>query len=60
LIQLEGRAYKPSVPDAQDATDDRAKVEWVVHSAQGGTGKLTARHDRAGVLVTEIELEKKM
>jgi len=57
LSQLEGRAYKPSAPDAEDATDDRAKVEWVVRSAQGGAVKLTARHDRAGVVVTEVELE---
>ncbi|MCP4543477.1 MAG: carboxypeptidase [Chloroflexi bacterium] len=57
LIQLEGRAYKPSAPDADDATDDRAKVEWVVRSAQGGTVKLTARHDRAGTLVTKVELK---
>ncbi len=57
LIQLEGRAYKPSAPDAKDATDDRAKVEWVVRSTQGGTVKLTARHERAGVIVTQVKLE---
>ncbi|MCP4592138.1 MAG: carboxypeptidase, partial [bacterium] len=56
LCQLEGRAYKPSAPDAEDATDDRVKVEWVVRSPQGGAVKLTARHDRAGVVTAEVEL----
>jgi murein tripeptide amidase MpaA len=57
LSQLEGRAYKPSTPDADDATNDRAKVDWVVRSPQGGAVKLTARHDRAGVVVAEVVLE---
>jgi murein tripeptide amidase MpaA len=57
LGQLEGRAYKPTFSRADDATDDRAKVEWVVRSEQGGKVKLTARHERAGVVVTELALE---
>ena len=56
LDQLEGRAYKPSAPDPDDATDDRAKVAWVVRSPQGGTVKVTARHQRAGVVVAELQL----
>jgi murein tripeptide amidase MpaA len=56
LGQLEGRAYKPTFPRADDATEDRAKVEWVVHAAQEGTVKLTARHERAGVMVAEVDL----
>lgn len=59
LEQLEGRAYKPSAPGgfrAPDATEDRAKVEWVVRSLQGGVVKLTARHERAGVVIAEVEL----
>jgi murein tripeptide amidase MpaA len=56
LGQLEGRAYKPTFPGADDATEDRAKVEWVVRAAQGGTIKLTARHERAGVVVVEVAL----
>jgi hypothetical protein len=59
LGQLEGRAYKSSSPGGfspYDATDERAKVEWVVHAPQGGTVKLTARHERAGTLTTEVEL----
>ncbi len=55
--QLEGRAYKPSMLDDEDATDDRAKVEWVVRAPAGGRVKLIARHERAGSLVTEVELE---
>jgi len=57
LGQLEGRAYKPTFSGADDATDDRAKVEWVVRSEKGGKVKLTARHERAGVVVTELALE---
>lgn len=59
LGQLEGRAYKQAAPGlfgGWDATDDRAKVEWVVRSPNRGTVKLTARHERAGVVVTEVEL----
>ena len=60
LGQLEGRAYKPSAPGtfrAFDATEDRAKVEWVVRAPEGGKVKLTARHERAGLVVAEVELE---
>jgi hypothetical protein len=32
-------------------------VEWVVRSEKGGKIKLTARHERAGVVVTELALE---
>ena len=58
LGQLEGRAYKPSTPIRRhtDSTQDRAKVEWVVRSPQGGTVKLSARHERAGVVQTEVTL----
>lgn len=58
LGQLEGRAYKPSAANVwnADPTDDRAKVEWVVHAPQGGTVRLTARHDRAGVVRVECPL----
>jgi murein tripeptide amidase MpaA len=57
--QLEGRAYKPSAHFsyyASDVTQDRVKVEWVVHAPEGGTAKLTARHDRAGTLFATAEL----
>jgi hypothetical protein len=58
LGQLEGRAYKPSAVTFwnADPTDDRAKVEWVVHAPQGGTVRLTARHERAGVVRVECPL----
>jgi murein tripeptide amidase MpaA len=58
LGQLEGRAYKPSAASVwnTDTTDDRAKVEWVVHAPQGGTVRLTARHERAGVVRVECPL----
>jgi len=57
LSQLEGRAYKPSAPNAEDSTDDRVKVEWVVRAPSGGAVKLTARHERAGTVIAEVELE---
>jgi len=58
LAQLEGRAYKTAFPEGwEGGTDDRLKVEWVVRAPQGGTVKLTARHDRAGVVRAELELK---
>ncbi|NOZ28506.1 MAG: carboxypeptidase [Chloroflexi bacterium] len=57
--QLEGRAYKPSAPVSRvaDPTEDRAKAEWVVRAPKGGTVRLVARHDRAGVVRAEVVLE---
>lgn len=59
LGQLEGRAYKPSAASVwnADPTDDRAKVEWVVHAPQGGVVRLTARHERAGTVRAELQLQ---
>ena len=62
LGQLEGRAYKPVVPSgwagwSGDATEDRAKVEWVVRARPGGSVKLTARHARAGAVRAEVMLD---
>lgn len=58
LVQLEGRAYKSGFADSfEGGSDDRLKVEWVVKAPQGGTVKLVAHHDRAGVVRTEVELK---
>jgi len=58
LVQLEGRAYKSAFADSlEGGTDDRLKVEWVVHAPNGGKVKLVARHDRAGTVRTEVELK---
>jgi murein tripeptide amidase MpaA len=58
LAQLEGRAYKTAYVDGwEGGTDDRLKVEWVVRAPKGGTVKLVARHERAGVVRTEVELK---
>lgn len=60
LGQLEGYAYKPPVPvsfSPWDPTEDRAKVEWVVRAPQGSQVSLTARHDRAGTVMTQVTLE---
>jgi hypothetical protein len=59
LGQLRGRnetTVTPGIWDSSGTTDDRAKVEWVVHAPKGGTVKLTARHDRAGVVRAEVKL----
>jgi len=54
LGQLEGRAYKEAFPSVDDVTSDRIKVEWTVRAPRGSIAKLTARHDRAGWVVTEV------
>jgi murein tripeptide amidase MpaA len=56
LGQLEGRAYKGTFPDYDDETEDRLKVEWVVHAPEGGKVKLTARHERAGIVRADVTL----
>jgi murein tripeptide amidase MpaA len=57
LAQLEGRAYKSAFADSMEGgTDDRLKVEWVVYAPNGGKVKLVARHDRAGTVRAELEL----
>ncbi len=56
--QLEGRAYKSVAPYgwAADPTLDQTKFEWIVVGRAGQEIKLTARHDRAGVVRTSIQL----
>lgn len=55
--QLEGRAYKEAMILWDfDETTDRQKVEWVVKAEKGSKIKLTARHERAGTVRTELEL----
>ena len=57
--QLEGRAYKHTGisfwPDYH-VTDDRMKLTWVVRGKPGDVVKLTARHERAGTVRTEVTL----
>jgi murein tripeptide amidase MpaA len=57
--QLEGKAYKHTGisfwPDYH-VTDDRAKIEWVVKGRAGDRITLTARHERAGTVRTEVKL----
>ncbi len=58
LGQLEGRVYVQSAPFRRqaDSTQDRAKVAWVVSAPRGSTVKLSARHERAGVVRSEVKL----
>jgi hypothetical protein len=39
-----------------DATSDRAKVEWVVQAKAGTVVEITAVHERAGTVRTEVRL----
>jgi len=58
LGELEGRAYKPVIPEETDeGTSDRIKVEWVVKGKKGMRVKLAARHDRAGVVKVDVILK---
>ena len=58
LGQLEGRAYHSAfVDDYEGMTNDRLKAEWVVHAPRGGTVKLSARHERAGVVRVNLKLK---
>jgi len=56
LGQLEGRAYKEAMSEG-DGTDDRLKMEWIVHAPKAGKVKVTVRHERAGTVRTELELK---
>ena len=57
--QLEGRAYKHtgiSFWGDPNLTEDRVKIEWVVRGSPGDVLRLTARHDRAGVVRADVTL----
>jgi len=56
--ELEGRAYKTVFPDeAEESTNERVKVEWVVKAKKGTKIKLIAKHERAGVVRVEVVLK---
>jgi Zinc carboxypeptidase len=56
--QLTGRALRRSLYwwGNDDATTDRAKVEWVVEAPAGATVTVTAKHERAGTVRSEVRL----
>jgi murein tripeptide amidase MpaA len=58
LGQLDGRVNRRSLLwwATNDATSDRAKVEWVVEAAAGSTVTVEARHQRAGTIRRELTL----
>jgi murein tripeptide amidase MpaA len=58
LGQLDGRVLRRSLLwwDSNDATSDRAKVEWVIEAPAGSTVTVEARHQRAGTLRRELSL----
>ena len=58
LGQLEGRHLKAAsgFSPVADTTDDRAHFDWIVHAPAGGTVKLIAKHQRAGVVRAEVQL----
>jgi murein tripeptide amidase MpaA len=57
--QLDGRSRVLASPNfsSGDGTSERLKLEWVVKAPSGGSLKLTAKHERAGVVRTEIDLK---
>lgn len=56
LGQLDGRAYREATLGGA-GTNDRLKVEWIVRAPKGSKVKVIARHERAGVVRTELELK---
>jgi murein tripeptide amidase MpaA len=58
LGQLDGRVHRRSVLwwASNDATSDRAKVEWVVEAPDGSSAEIEVRHQRAGTLRREVKL----
>ena len=57
LGQLSGRDQNSSIAIwGGDATDDRAKVEWVVQAPAGTEVEITAVHQRAGTVRTVVKL----
>jgi len=58
LGQLPGRVHRRSLLwwTSDDATSDRAKVEWVIEAPPGSTVSVEARHQRAGTVRRELLL----
>ena len=58
LGQLQGRVHRRSLLwwASDDATSDRAKVEWVIEAPAGSTVSVEARHQRAGTVRRELTL----
>lgn len=59
LGELAGRAFKTSsalTAFIADETDDRVRVVWTIRAPAGCKVTITAKHDRAGKIATEIEL----
>jgi murein tripeptide amidase MpaA len=56
LGQLDGRVHRRSLLwwASNDATSDRAKVEWVVESPAGSSVTVEARHQRAGTVRRDV------
>jgi murein tripeptide amidase MpaA len=58
--QIEGRSQTAAslTPwSLTAATSDRVKCEWIVYAPNGGSIKLVARHERAGIARVELKLE---
>jgi hypothetical protein len=58
LGQLDGRVHRRSLLwwASNDATSDRAKVEWVVEAPAGSSVTVEARHQRAGTVRRDLPL----
>ncbi|MCA3059867.1 MAG: carboxypeptidase, partial [Rhodocyclaceae bacterium] len=58
--ELEGRAYKHTLMSFwtdTTPTADRALMEWMVKGKAGDEVNITARHDKAGAIHTNVVLK---
>jgi hypothetical protein len=57
--QIEGRSRILASSNFSwgDGTAERLKIEWVVKAPGGGLVKLTAKHERAGVVRADVDLK---
>jgi hypothetical protein len=58
--QLEGRVGQRSLLwwFQDEHVNDRAKAEWIIRAPSGGRVEVEARHARAGVARTTVELRE--
>ena len=57
--ELEGRAYKHTLMSFwtdTTPTADKTKLEWVVKAPKGGTVALVIKHEKAGTVLTTVNL----
>ncbi len=58
LVKLEliGKSHE-GADEVDEGPKDRAKIEWVVKTKKGTKVKLSAKHERAGLINIEVVLK---